>query len=60
HVDIYRSSTGAELSPTVEAWGLESEPWLYTVDGAGTIVGRLDGAFGGNEMTARLDALVGA
>jgi hypothetical protein len=59
HVDIYRSSTGAELSPTVEAWGLESEPWLYTVDGAGSIVGRLDGAFGGDEMTAQLDALVG-
>jgi hypothetical protein len=59
HVDIYRSSTGAELAPTVEAWGLESEPWLYTVDGGGTIVGRLDGAFGGDEMTAQLDALVG-
>jgi hypothetical protein len=59
HVEIYRSSTGAELAPTVEAWGLESEPWLYTVDGAGSIVGRLDGAFGGDEMTAQLDALVG-
>jgi len=60
HVDIYRSSTGAELAPTVEAWGLESEPWLYTVDSAGSIVGRLDGAFGGDEMTAQLEALVGA
>ena len=59
HVEIYRSSTGAELAPTVEAWGLESEPWLFTVDGAGSIVGRLDGAFGGDEMTAQLDALVG-
>ena len=59
HVEIYRSSTGAELAPTVEAWGLESEPWLYTVDSAGSIVGRLDGAFGGDEMTAQLDALVG-
>jgi len=60
HVEIYRSTTGAELAPTVQAWGLESEPWLYTVDGAGSIVGRLDGAFGGDEMTAQLDALVGA
>ena len=59
HVEIYRSSTGAALAPTVEAWGLESEPWLFTVDGAGSIVGRLDGAFGGDEMTAQLDALVG-
>jgi hypothetical protein len=59
HVDIYTSSTGAEQSPTVAAWGLPSEPWLFTIDGAGTIVGRLDGAFGGNEMEAQLDALVG-
>lgn len=60
HVDIYKSSTGAEKAPTVAAWGIPSEPWLYTIDGAGTIAGRLDGAFGGDEMTAKLDALVGA
>jgi hypothetical protein len=59
HVDIYTSSTGDEQSPTVAAWGLPSEPWLFTIDGAGTVVGRLDGAFGGNEMRAELDALVG-
>jgi len=60
HVEIYRSNRGADVSPTVEAWGLPSEPWLYTVDGAGTIVGRLDGAFGGDEMQAQLEALTGA
>jgi hypothetical protein len=60
HVEIYRSNRGADLAPTVEAWGLPSEPWLYTIDGAGTIVGRIDGAFGGDEMQAQLEALVGA
>jgi hypothetical protein len=60
HVEIFESTTGTDLSPTVEAWGIESEPWLYTIDGTGTIVGRLDGAFGSDEMTAQLDALVGA
>jgi len=60
HVEIYRSNTGADVSPTVEAWGLPSEPWLYTIDATGTITGRLDGAFGGDEMTTMLDALVGA
>lgn len=57
HVEIYRSNTGAEVSPTVEAWGLPSEPWLYTIGPSGTITARLDGAFGGNEMTTALDAL---
>ncbi len=58
HVEIYTSSTGADLAPTVEAWGIESEPWLYTVDGGGTIVGRLDGALAGDEMRTALDRLV--
>lgn len=60
HVEIYRSNRGATLVPTVEAWGLPSEPWLYTIDGAGTIVGRLDGAFAGDEMQAQLEALTAA
>lgn len=59
HVEIYRSNTGADVSPTVEAWGLPSEPWLYTIDASGTITARLDGAFGGDEMTTALDALGG-
>lgn len=57
HVEIYRSNRGAELAPTVEAWGLPSEPWLYTIDATGTIVGRIDGAFGRDEIRAQLDAL---
>jgi hypothetical protein len=60
HVEIYRSNRGADLAPTVEAWGLPTEPWFFTIDGAGTITGRLDGAFGGDEMTAQLDTLVPA
>ena len=36
HVDIYKSLTGRPtLSPTVEAWKLPSEPWLFGIDGAG-------------------------
>jgi hypothetical protein len=58
HVDIYQSLTGKKLAPTVEAWNLPSEPWLYGIDGAGTITARLDTAFGKTEMVALLDGLV--
>ena len=58
HVEIYESNRGATLAPTVEAWGLPSEPWLYTVDGSGIIRDRLDGAFATNEVTGALDRLV--
>ena len=57
HVEIYVADTGAEIVPTVQAWNLATEPWLYGVDGAGTIVSRLDGAFGRDEMRTLLDRL---
>jgi hypothetical protein len=58
HTEIYQSATGTALVPTLAAWGIESEPWLFGVDATGTIQSRIDGAFGGNEMRALLDALV--
>jgi hypothetical protein len=58
HVDIYQNLTDNKLSPTVEAWNLPSEPWLYGIDGAGTVTSRLDTAFGKTEMVALLDGLV--
>ena len=58
HTEIYRAPTGTALVPTLDAWHIESEPWLFGVDGAGTIQSRIDGAFGGTEMKALLDALV--
>lgn len=60
HVEIYERPTGPQLVSTVRAWGLQTEPWLFGVDGAGTIVGRLDGAFGTGEVEALLDRLAGA
>ena len=47
-----------QLVPTVEAWHLPSEPWLFGISGDGTVQSRIDGAFGGTEMKALLDSLV--
>jgi len=58
HIEIYRGATGTALVPTLDAWHLESEPWLFGVDAAGTVQSRIDGAFGGTEMKVLLDALV--
>ncbi|MGH9027293.1 MAG: hypothetical protein ACRDWD_14435 [Acidimicrobiia bacterium] len=57
HVEIYRSLTGAALVPTVDDWRLESEPWLFGIDGAGTVIERLDGAFDRGEIRGLLDRL---
>jgi hypothetical protein len=59
HTEIYQAITGTALVPTVSAWHLQTEPWLFAVDGAGVIQARLDGAFGGDEMKVLLDRLAG-
>jgi hypothetical protein len=60
HVDIYKGSTATILSPTVQAWNLQSEPWLFGVDGTGAVTARLDTAFGKTEMVKLLDDLIAA
>ena len=57
HIEIYQALTGTAHVPTVDAWRLASEPWLFGIDPAGVIQARLDGAFGGDEMKALLDGL---
>jgi hypothetical protein len=58
HIEIYQKPTGTALVPTVQAWGLPSEPWLFGIDANGTVQSRIDGAFGGTEMKALLQGLV--
>lgn len=58
HVEIYKNATDPTLVPTVEAWGLQSEPWLFGINGSGTVTERLDGAFATSEVTGLLDRLV--
>jgi hypothetical protein len=58
HIEIYQAPTGTALVPTVEAWRLPSEPWLFGLSADGIVQSRIDGAFGGTEMKALLDALV--
>lgn len=42
HVEVFRDA-GQTLAQPVEAWGLQSEPWLYVIDADGKIVDRADG-----------------
>ncbi len=57
HVEIYQNNQTTDLVPTLDAWPIATEPWLFTVDSGGAIAGRLDGAFGKQEMIQLLDPL---
>jgi hypothetical protein len=58
HVEIYTNMSGNQTTPTVQAWGIQTEPWLFGVDATGTVVSRLDGAFGHDEQQQLLQQLV--
>lgn len=56
HVEIFRDE-GQTPTKAVLDWGLQSEPWFFTVDGDGTIVDRLDGPMVKAELTEMVSAL---
>ena len=54
HVEIYKNERDrTDVVPTVDGVELRGEPWLFGIDGAGTVQSRIDGAFGGTEMQGR-------
>jgi hypothetical protein len=47
HQEVYRDNQIKEgLRPSLEAFHLESEPWLFVVNRHGRVAARLEGAFG--------------
>ena len=51
HVEFYEdndASKGARSQS--QAWGLNTEPWLFTIDADGIVAARIEGAFSVDEM----------
>ncbi|MBB4664148.1 hypothetical protein [Conexibacter arvalis] len=44
------------LRPQLTAFGLTTEPWLFTIDADGRVAARLEGAFGVDEFRAAVEA----
>lgn len=64
HIEVYSgfNSPGFEpgldtLVPAVTAFGLPTEPWIFVMDGDGTVVSRLEGVLGEGELESILDSL---
>jgi hypothetical protein len=64
HVEVFAGLPdpayyGFKLAPTVEAFGLESDPWVYLIDDKGTVVYRVEGLFTREELERQLSAHLG-
>jgi hypothetical protein len=51
-----------QLQPVeaVDEWGILTEPWVFTVDGTGTVQGSFEGVIGEDELTAAIQAISGS
>ncbi len=57
HEEVYADNQPAKgLRPQMKAFGLQTEPWLFTINRRGLIAARLEGSFGVNAVTAALQA----
>jgi hypothetical protein len=63
HIEIYANykpdPTKRTIAPTVTEWRLQSEPWIFLIDGNGTIRARFEGPTASDELTAAVNQLLG-
>ena len=53
---IARSEGRLAPTPAFEAWGLQTEPWVFVIDSAGVVSARFEGLVGAPEIEAALRA----
>jgi hypothetical protein len=57
HQEVYRDNNISKgLRPSLRAFSLRTEPWLFTVDRSGRIAARLEGSFGLKEFEKAVQA----
>jgi hypothetical protein len=60
HQEIYRDNDVSKgQRPSVAAWGLPTEPWLFAVGRDGRVAARIEGAFSEQELNRAIDAALG-
>lgn len=64
HVEVFLGlpnpeESGFKLAPSVEVFGLESEPWVFFIDEQGTILYRVEGLFSGAEIERQIKTHLG-
>ncbi len=63
HVEVYTglpdpSANNWQLAPAMQAFGLQTEPWLYLIAKDGTVAYRLEGLFTADEVAGQIQALL--
>ncbi len=60
HMEVFRDNQLEKgVRPQLVAFGLQSEPWLFTVDAKGDVAARLEGAFSERELVEAIEKATG-
>ena len=54
HQEIWQDAAAREVFPTVAQWGLQTEPWIFVVDGKGIVRAKFEGLTTAREIEAAL------
>ena len=58
HQEIWRDAAAHKFFPTVVEWNLQTEPWIYVVDGKGVIRAKFEGPTTAREIEAALQQIL--
>jgi hypothetical protein len=58
HQEIWEDFSAKKLFPTVEEWNLQSEPWVFLVDGQGVIRAKFEGLTTAREIEDALKQML--
>ena len=58
HQEIWQDFADKKMFPTVEEWRLDTEPWIFMVDGKGIIRAKFEGLVTAREMEIALQQIL--
>jgi hypothetical protein len=58
HQEIWQNFEAHDFFPTVVEWGLQTEPWIFVVDGKGIIRAKFEGVTTAREIEAALQQVL--
>ena len=58
HQEIWKNVEAQEFFPTVAEWNLQTEPWLFVVDGQGIVRAKFEGLTTAREIEAVLQQIL--
>jgi hypothetical protein len=58
HQEIWQDFAEKKMFPTVDEWRLDTEPWIFVVDGSGIIRAKFEGLVTARELEAALQPIL--